>query len=86
MAIKDYANNILEDLDDEDYWPIENFNKIPESIKEDYFNEYGKFNDIFDYCSEVWGVSTEKNRVAVIVSNAKLNNLSVRDFMLKVVG
>ena len=86
MAVKDYANNILEDPNDEDYWPIDNLEEIPESIKEDYFTEYGRFNDIFDYCSEVWRVSTEKNRVAIIVANAKLNNLPIYEFMLKVAG
>ena len=86
MAIKDYANSILEDPNDEDYWPIDNIEEIPESIKEDYFTEYGRFNDIFDYCGEVWGVSKEKNRAAIIVANAKLNNLPIYEFMLKVVG
>ena len=43
-------------------------------------------NDIFDYCSEIWRVSNEKNRVAVIVANAKLNKLSTYEFMAKVVG
>lgn len=83
IAIKNYANSILEDTDDEDYWPID---EIPESIKEDYFIEYAKFTDIFDYCNQIWGASTEKNRVALIVANAKLNNISTYEFMQKVVG
>jgi len=86
MALINYANNILEDPNDDTYWPTDNLDEIPKSIKEDYFIEYGRFNDIFDYCNEIWGVSMEKNRVAIIVANAKLNNLSVCEFMLKVVG
>lgn len=86
MSVKDYANNILKDQNDEDYWPIDKLEEIPKNIKEDYFIENGRFNDIFDYCSEVWRVSTEKNRVAIIVANAKLNNLPIYEFMLKVAG
>lgn len=83
MALKDYANNILKDPDDEDYWPVD---EIPEYIKEEYFADYSRFNNIFDYCSQIWGVSTEKNRIALIVANAKLNNLPTYEFMQKVVG
>ena len=83
MAIKDYANNILSDPYDEDYWPVD---EVPESIEQDYFYDYGRFNDIFDYCSQIWGVSTEKNRIAIITANAKLNNIPVYEFMEKVVG
>lgn len=86
MSVKDYANDLLEHTNDTDYWPIENIDEISDDIKENYFIEHGNFNDIFDYCAEMWNVSTEKNRVAIIVANAKLNNLSVCDFMLKVVG
>lgn len=83
MAIKDYANSILENPNDDDYWPPD---EVPENIRKNYFDDYGKFNTIFDYCSQIWGVSTEKNRVAVIVANAKLNKLTPYEFMLKVVG
>lgn len=83
MAIKDYANNILEDPNDEDYWPID---EVPEDIRADYFTDYSRFNDIFDYCSQIWGASTEKNRIALIVANAKLNNIPTYEFMRKVVG
>ena len=83
ITLKDYANNILRDPDDEDYWPVD---EVPEYIKEEYFSDYSKFNNIFDYCSQIWGVSTEKNRIALIVANAKLNNLPIYEFMQKVVG
>lgn len=83
IALKNYTSCILEDITSEDYWPID---EIPENIKKTYFVEFAEFTDIFDYCSRIWCVSTEKNRVALIVANAKLNNIPVHEFMQKVVG
>jgi hypothetical protein len=86
MSLKAYANNLLQDPYDEKYWPIVDANRIPEHIKEDYFLYNRMFNDIFDYCATIWQMKTEKNRADVIIANAKLNNLSVVDFLKKVAG
>jgi len=36
MALINYANNILEDPNDDTYWPTDNLDEIPKSIKEWY--------------------------------------------------
>lgn len=46
-----------------------------------YGNEWliknDSYYDIFDYCLEMWGASTEKNVTAIAIGLAKLNNMSL---------
>lgn len=86
FAIKAYANNLLQDPEDENYWPIISYEDVPDSIKQDYFLYNGIFNDIFEYCETVWQMQSEKHRAEIITANAKLNNLTPPEFLKKVVG
>lgn len=41
--------------------------------------EHSKYPDLFRYCIDMWGVSTEQNITAVAVGLAKLNNMKLSD-------
>lgn len=41
--------------------------------------EHSRYPDLFRYCIDMWGVSTEKNITAVAVGLAKLNNMKLSD-------
>lgn len=63
-ALRDYFNDNKDDGD-------------VQSIFDEWMEEYTKYHNLFEYCSEMWGTSTEKNITAIAVGLAKLNNMSL---------
>lgn len=41
--------------------------------------EHCNYSDLFSYCSDMWGASTEKNITAIAVGLAKMNKMSLAD-------
>lgn len=41
--------------------------------------DHNEYIDLFEYCSEMWSYSAERNITAMAVSLAKLNNMSLTD-------
>lgn len=66
---RDAMSDFIADWD-EDNEPVEN-------LIEDWIADHSKYKDIFEYCSDMWGISTERNITAVAVGLAKLNNMSL---------
>ena len=57
-------------IDDGEKEPVQNLMAY-------WIAEHCKYKDIFEYCSSMWGASTEKNITAIAVGLAKLNNMSL---------
>ena len=49
----------------------------PKKAFDEWMDDHTNYKTIFDYCSDMWGVSTEKNITAVAVGLAKLNHMSL---------
>ena len=49
----------------------------PKKALDEWIEDHTNYHNLFDYCSDMWGVSTEKNITAVAVGLAKLNNMSL---------
>ena len=54
-----------------------------DEANEEYYDrwalDHSEYIDLFDYCIEMWGCSTERNVTAIAVGLAKLNNMSLSD-------
>lgn len=48
-------------------------------IEQDYYHDY--YDNLFEYCLNVWHCSTEHNITAIAVGLAKLNNMSLADLL-----
>ena len=48
-----------------------------QSVFDEWMESHTNYHNLFDYCSDMWGVSTESNITAVAVGLAKLNNMSL---------
>lgn len=82
QSLVDYANLMRDDFEKDDYWPpITSAKEVPDYIYRDYFLNYGAFNDILDYSHTIWELSKIGNIIALIVANAKLNHMSLVEFM-----
>lgn len=64
-----------------DDW-VDDFDDNPEhyqKLMEYWIAEHSNYHDLFKYCIDMWGVSTEKNITAMAVGLAKLNNMKLSD-------
>lgn len=54
-----------------------------DEVNEEYYDgwklDHSEYLDLFNYCIEMWGCSTERNVTAIAIGLAKLNNMSLAD-------
>lgn len=59
-----------------------------DAAREELIREYWKdecmYSDFYQYCSEEWGVSTERNVCAISVELARLNNMTMGELLNKI--
>lgn len=55
-----------------------------EELIREYWEDECKYSDFYQYCSEEWGASTERNVCAIAVELARLNNMTMGELLNKI--
>lgn len=82
---QDKLDAYLEDFLEPAY--IEEFeseNAAREELIRDYWDEKCKYKNFYQYCSEQWGASTERNVCAIAVDISRMNNMTMGELLSKV--